>query len=104
MLWSTGTSIQELQHGRTKRRREAQDSPSFDPHDRVMTGIRERESKGATNTVQAKRLNPHLIGSTRVENERGTKRNGIRTLSTNSSWNRRRLKKKRHVPTIQTHS
>jgi hypothetical protein len=104
MLWSTGTGIQELQHGRTTRRREAQDSPSFDPHDIVTTGIRERESKRATNTEQAKRLNPHLIGSTGVENKRGTKGNGIRTLSTNSSWNMRRLKKKRHDPTIQTHS
>jgi hypothetical protein len=59
------------------------------------------ESKRATNTEQAKRLNPHLTGSTGIENKRGRK-NGIRTLSTNSSWNRRRLKKKRHDPTIQT--
>jgi hypothetical protein len=70
MLWSTGTGIQELQHRRTIRRREAQDSPSFDPHVIVTTGIRERESKRATNTEQAKRLNPHLSGSTGIENKR----------------------------------
>jgi hypothetical protein len=64
-----------------------------------MNGI-----KGATNTEQAKRLNPHLIGSTGIENKRGTKRNGIRTLSTNTSWDRRRLEERRYDSTIQTHS
>jgi hypothetical protein len=67
-------------------------------------GIRGMESKEQQTSNKRKRLNPHLIGSTGVENKRGTKRIGIRTLSTNSSWNRRRLKKKRHDPTIQTHS
>jgi hypothetical protein len=69
MLWSTDTGIQELQHRRTTRQREAQDSPSFDPHDIVTTGNRERESKRATNTVQAKRLNPHLSRSMRIDNK-----------------------------------
>jgi hypothetical protein len=80
-----GTSIQEIQHGRTTRQREAHDSPSFDPHDIVMMRIRERESKRATNTEQAKRLNPHLTGSTGIENKRGRK-NGTRTPSSNTSW------------------
>jgi hypothetical protein len=68
-----------------------------------MTGTEEMKSK-EQQTPTSEMLNPHLIGSTGVENKRGMKRIGIRTLSTNSSWNRRRLKKKRHDSPIQTHS
>jgi hypothetical protein len=95
MLWSTGTSIQELQHERTTRWREAHDSPSFDPHDIVTMRIRERESKRATNIEQAKRLNPHLTGSMGIENKRGRK-NGTRTPSSISSWDERRLEGRRY--------
>jgi hypothetical protein len=98
-----GTSIQELQHGRTIRRREAHDSPSFDPHDIVMTRIRERESKRATNTEQAKRLNPHLTRSTWIENKRGRK-NGTHTPLSNTLWEGRILEERRYDSTIQTHS
>jgi hypothetical protein len=41
----TGTSIQELEHRRTKRRKEARDSPSFDPLAIATTGIKEMESR-----------------------------------------------------------
>jgi hypothetical protein len=83
--------------------REAQDSPSFDPHDIVTTRIRERESKRATNTKRAKRLNLHLTGSTGIENKRGRK-NGARTPSSNMSWNGRRLEERRYDSMMQTHS
>jgi hypothetical protein len=38
-----------------------------------------------------------------IENKRGRK-NGIRTPSTNTSWNGRRLEERSHDSQIQTHS
>jgi hypothetical protein len=59
--------------------------------------IRERESKRATNTEQAKRLNPHLSRSTGIENKRREReKNGIHTPSTSLSWNGQRLEGRRH--------
>jgi hypothetical protein len=45
-------------------------------------------------------LNPHLTGSTGIENKRGRRKNGTYTLSTNSSWNWFRLEEKRDGTTI----
>jgi hypothetical protein len=42
-------------------------------------------------------LNPHLTGLTGIENKREEK-NGIRTPSTNSSWNRRRSEEEGAIP------
>jgi hypothetical protein len=75
--------------------KKTRDSLSFDPLTIATLEIEEMESRTKRHPT-SEGLNPHLTGSTGTENKR--EKSEIRSTSSNSSWNGRRLEVESTIP------